>query len=164
MTICIIFPLCWVWCPLNWRSNVNLVVDLCQFHILVNCVHFNKFIFKYFWIVVHSYLLSIWSHHFENFTITTMTWLTATENLCKKLPPLSQSRSFLSYDLPWVFGGVCVAHRFSFLSRVLCVYCFQCLWIDHSWLPLRLKNNTTGTTSGTGTGCLSWEPEFTSHC
>jgi hypothetical protein len=54
-----------------------------------------------------------------------MTWLTATKNLCKKLPPLSQSRSFLINDLPRVFGGVRVAHRFSFLSCVLCAHCFE---------------------------------------
>jgi hypothetical protein len=41
---------------------------------------------------------------------------------------LSQSRSFLINDLPRVFGGVRVAHRFSFLSCVLCAHCFQCLW------------------------------------
>jgi hypothetical protein len=27
-----------------------------------------------------------WSHHFENFTVATMTWLTAMEYLCHKWP------------------------------------------------------------------------------
>jgi hypothetical protein len=39
------------------------------------------------------------------------------------------------------FGGVRVAHRFSFLCCVifvfvLCAQCCQCLWIALSWLPL----------------------------
>ena len=48
-----------------------------------------------------------------------------------------------------VFGGIRVAHHFSFLccvflfclslSCVLWIQCRQCLWIVHSWLPLRFS-------------------------
>jgi hypothetical protein len=45
-----------------------------------------------------------WSHHFENVTVTTMTWLTAMEYLChndQRYVPLSKAllRPFLIHDL-----------------------------------------------------------------
>ena len=51
-----------------------------------------------------------------------------------------------SVGSPQVFGGVRVAHFFSFLwgfflclssSCVLCTHCYQCLWVVHSSFPLR---------------------------
>ena len=74
-----------------------------------------------------------WNHHFERFTVATMTWLTVMEYLCHKWPRICST---------------CRKH-FQILSSFI-TYHRVCDYI-----------NTTGATNVAGTAYLSGAPEFT---
>jgi len=72
---------------------------------------------------------------------------TTEQHLFTEMVKRTQVSSHPAVNIHPVFGGVNVAHRYSVLCCVFvlclstsCVVCAQwchCLWVVHSWLPLR---------------------------
>jgi len=80
-----------------------------------------------------------WSHHFQRFTVATMTWLTVTEHLCHKWPRIC---------------SVCRKHNHVLFP--LTTYCWVCNKSN--------KSTTTGVTSGAGTAHPSGAPTVFRLC
>jgi hypothetical protein len=118
-------PMEYMYIYLSWYDIPKLVVHI-RISLIEGCCQQGSY-----WTKGSSSLS--WSHHFESFTVATMTWLTVMEYLCHKWPRICST---------------CRKH-FRFLSPFT-TYHRVCKEI-----------NTTDATSGTGTAYPSVAPEFT---
>jgi len=85
---------------LIWRT------DLFQIFTNVNCGSYHDFLDRGLLLTMKllnkRFYWSSWSHHFESFTIATMTWLTVMEYLCHKWPRICSTCPF-AYS--WLING-----------------------------------------------------------
>ena len=162
-------PLYMEYISLRWYDIPELVIPI-RISLIEDCCQQGSYWTK------GSYWLR-WSHHFQSFTVATMSWLALTEYLFHKWPRICSTwRNHFTVLSSWLFTGFITreTRRVSLVeqhlrSLVLCVmfcgslfsFClflillFYCLSVD-----LRILRNTTGVISGTGTVYRCGGPEF----